>query len=245
VKITFIGCGDACASGGRNQTCLYIEDENRTFLLDCGPASLAALKKNNIDINKIDFILNTHMHGDHYGGIPYLLLDFEIYCHRERDLNIYGPAMLGERLKELTLLLYPNFDLDNLNYKINFISLEADAINELEGYEVKALTMEHRAYSDCFGYRVSKGSKAFAYTGDTGWTEKIFELAADTGLFICECSVFEKVPDLKHIGYDEIVANLYRINTQRLILTHLGPEVLDKLNMIEVETAYDGLVVEI
>jgi len=105
--------------------------------------------------------------------------------------------------------------------------------------------MEHRAYSDCFGYRVSKGSKAFAYTGDTGWTEKIFELAADTGLFICECSVFEKVPDLKHIGYDEIVANLYRINTQRLILTHLGPEVLDKLNMIEVETAYDGLVVEI
>jgi ribonuclease BN (tRNA processing enzyme) len=245
MKICFLGSGDACASGGRNQTCILVQDEKKTFLLDCGPASLAALKKSNFDVSQIDFIINTHLHGDHFGGIPFLLLDLNIFVRRERDLNIYGPPKIGKRIRELTEVLYHEYDLDNMTYKINFIEIFPNSSNNIEGLSVEALPMEHKAYSDCLGYRISNGNSSFAYTGDTAWTENIIDLSRGTDLFICECSLYEKVAKISHVSYKELIDNRERIETKRLVLTHLSPSMLSKMPAIAVETAYDGLLLEI
>ncbi len=243
MKITFIGSGDACATGGKNQTCFLIEDTSKTFLVDCGPASLAALRKNGFNTEKIDFVINTHMHGDHFGGIPYLLMDMDINCQRKRAFKIFGPENIGIRVPELMNVLYPGYLIKN--YQVSFHNLKADSLEQVEGYNVQTFLMEHKAYSDCLGYRISNNNFSFAYTGDTAWTEKIFDLAKDTDVFICECSLYEKNLNLKHIAYKELIANIDKIKTQRLILTHLSQDMFDNLSEVNLEIAYDNLEVNI
>ena len=75
MRIQFLGSGDAFGSGGRLQTCILMESPGFTCLIDCGASSLIALKRANVDPNNVDAILVTHLHGDHFGGIPFLILD--------------------------------------------------------------------------------------------------------------------------------------------------------------------------
>ncbi|MFN8459783.1 MAG: MBL fold metallo-hydrolase [Anaerolineae bacterium] len=75
VTITFAGSGDTFGSGGRFQTCIHVEAGTTRFLLDCGASSLIALKRWRMDLPAIDVILVTHLHGDHFGGIPFFILE--------------------------------------------------------------------------------------------------------------------------------------------------------------------------
>jgi len=243
MDLTFIGSGDAFATGGRNQTCLLIKDYEKNFLVDCGPAALATLKKNNFDILDIDFILITHLHGDHYGGIPYLLLDYQFESRRTKEINIYGPKGTEEKLKNLQELLFTGHGIETMNFKINFIEFEPNSINHIENYEVRAYLMEHMQDSDCLGYKISNNESSFAYTGDSNWVENIFELSDNTDLFICESSFYRKIENVTHISYEEILENIEYLNTKRLILTHLGSEVLENISNVDIETAYDNLKV--
>jgi len=241
MDLTFIGSGDAFANGGRNQTCLLIKDYDKTFLLDCGPSTLSALKKNNFDVLNIDFILLTHLHGDHFGGIPYLLLDYQYESKRTKDLNIYGPKGIEETINNLQEVLFAGHSINKMNFKINFIEIMPNSINQIEGYELKAYLMEHIKDSDCLGYKVSNSETSFSFTGDTNFVENLFELSDDTDLFICECSLYKKFETVTHLSYEEILENLEYFNSKKIILTHLGSDVLENIANVDIETAYDNL----
>jgi ribonuclease BN (tRNA processing enzyme) len=72
IQVRFLGSGDAFGSGGRLQTCICIKTANSTFLVDCGASALIAMHRYGVVPNDIDMILLTHLHGDHFGGIPFL-----------------------------------------------------------------------------------------------------------------------------------------------------------------------------
>src|SRR5476649_1725090 len=91
MRLTVIGSGDAFGSGGRFNTCFLIEAQNKKLLLDFGASSLVALKSRQIDPGAIDGIFLSHLHGDHFGGLPFLLLDSQYLNRRERPLAICGP----------------------------------------------------------------------------------------------------------------------------------------------------------
>jgi len=246
LKLTFIGSGDACSTGGRNQTCILVEDDfnAKTFLIDCGPSTLTALKKINFDSNKIDFIINTHMHGDHYGGIPYLLLDFWINSNRKKELKIIGPRGIAQRVTDLHELLYSGLNFSRMSYQITFQELSPDFIENVDIYQVQTFLMEHNAFSDCLGYKISNGSKIFSYTGDTAWTDKLFSLAEGTDLFISECSFFNKNSKISHLSYQEIVDLSQKINTKKIVLTHLSEEMFANLDKVKFEIAHDLLQIQ-
>ena len=86
--------------------------------------------------------------------------------------------------------------------------------------------------------------KVSAYSGDTSWTEHIPEVARDADLFITECYFFEKQVPF-HMNYPDLVAHRGEITAKRMILTHMGPEMLANLDKVEEECAHDGLVLEI
>ena len=97
IRIRFIGCGDAFGSGGRLQTCLCVESDTHRFLIDCGASALVGLRKFGVDPNAIDTVLVTHMHGDHYAGIPWLALQRAAAGVR-RPLGVLGPEGTAGRL---------------------------------------------------------------------------------------------------------------------------------------------------
>jgi hypothetical protein len=75
VTVRFVGSGDSFGSGGRFQTCILVDGPRSRFAIDCGASSLTALAQQDIEHNSIDAILLTHLHGDHCGGVPFLLMD--------------------------------------------------------------------------------------------------------------------------------------------------------------------------
>ena len=100
VKLKVIGCGDAFGSGGRLNTCFYIDAGSIRFLVDCGASSLPGLKQYGIYADDIDAIVISHFHGDHYGGVPFILLDAAVYGRTKR-LQIISPVGGKRRIAAL------------------------------------------------------------------------------------------------------------------------------------------------
>ena len=88
VRVRVLGSGDAFGSGGRYQTCFAIEAPSATFLLDCGASSLIAMKRFGVSPSAIETILVTHLHGDHFGGILFFILDAQFVSKRRTPLTV-------------------------------------------------------------------------------------------------------------------------------------------------------------
>src|ERR1700674_3128838 len=93
-----VGSGDSLGSGGRFQTCIVVDGPTTRFAVDFGASSLIALARQGIHPNSLDAILLTHLHGDHCGGVPFLLLDAMLASRRTRPLTIAGPRDLQRRM---------------------------------------------------------------------------------------------------------------------------------------------------
>ena len=97
MRVRFVGSGDAFGSGGRWQTCIHLADEGHVLLVDCGATSLVALKAQGLDPNAVGAVAVTHLHGDHFGGLPFLILDGQ-FSHRSAPLLVAGPPGIRGRL---------------------------------------------------------------------------------------------------------------------------------------------------
>ena len=95
--VRFVGSGDALGSGGRFQTCISVQSEVAHVLLDCGASSLIAMKRLGVDPGSVDAVVVTHLHGDHFGGIPFLVLDGQ-FNRRVRPLLVAGPPGVRQRV---------------------------------------------------------------------------------------------------------------------------------------------------
>src|SRR5690349_7987837 len=107
MRLTVVGCGDAFGSGGRANTCFWIESGDITVALDFGATSLVALKRLSLPPSRIDLVVLSHLHGDHFGGLPFLLLDGHFEGRRDKPLTIIGPVGTAERLRAAAEIFFP------------------------------------------------------------------------------------------------------------------------------------------
>ena len=91
MHLQFIGCGDAFGSGGRFNTCFHLVGRNINALIDCGASSLVSMNKLAINRNDIDTIFISHFHADHFGGLPFFMLEANYILKRQQPLTIAGP----------------------------------------------------------------------------------------------------------------------------------------------------------
>ena len=126
MQLRFVGCGDALGSGGRFNTCFHVTGASVNFLIDCGASSLPALKRLGIARDDIDLILITHFHGDHFGGLPFLLLDAQ-FTRRTRPLVIAGPDGIETKLANLMEALFEHSSKTKQRFDLSVVALEAGA----------------------------------------------------------------------------------------------------------------------
>ncbi len=239
MKIQFIGSGDAFGSDGKFNTCFYVSSDSNHFLIDCGASSLLALKKAQINPNIVSTIFISHFHGDHFGGIPFFILDAQLVQKRRDPITIVGPIGLKERVIEVMEALFKGSSSVSYDFDINYEEVPDMEIKKINSIDVAYFPVIHSPESNPHGLRVSMNGKVLAYSGDTEWTETLIPLAEDADLFIVECYNYKG--ELKfHMNYELLLRNLYRLTAKRIMLTHLGNDMIERQNELELEVCQDG-----
>jgi ribonuclease BN (tRNA processing enzyme) len=240
MQLQFIGCGDAFGSGGRFNTCFHVTGKHANFLIDCGASSLIALKRAQIDRNAINLILVTHFHADHFGGIPFFILDAQFFAKRTRPLTIAGPRGLQEWYTRAMETAFPGSSKTKQKFELSLIELAPGQVWRWENIEVLPALVRHGPPDVPFhAYRVSVEDKTIAYTGDTEWTDTLIEIGRDADVFIAESYFYEKNAPL-HLSYKTLVEKLPLIRPKRVVLTHMNDDMLARKDGIEFERAEDG-----
>jgi ribonuclease BN (tRNA processing enzyme) len=242
IRIQFLGSGNAFSDGGRANAAIHVTAPGVSLLLDCGGSALPAIKRY-VDPAAIDAMAITHLHGDHFGGINYFVLE-QHFAGRKKPLVVGGPPSLEPRMRAAEQALYPDFfGPVPLGFALRTVVLSAEP-TELGGASVSALPVRHVRLAEPHGLRVTVEGKVIAYSGDARWSEHLIPVARDADLFICEASYW-RGSDPSHISYEELMAHRDELAAKRIVLTHLGATTLAHLAELALEHAEDGTVVEV
>ena len=244
VTVTFAGSGDAFGSGGRYQACIHLRPSGAApVLLDCGATSLSALRHSRLHPGEIAAVFVSHLHGDHFGGLPFLILN-EQFARRTRPLTVIGPPGIARRLPEAMDCLFPGSAAAARRFPVDTVELRPGTDITVAGVQAAAFLADHPSGAPALALRLALGGKVVAYTGDTAWTDTLIEVAAGADLLIAEAYYRDKnVP--YHLRHADLAAHRGQLDSPRIVLTHMSDDMLDHLDQACFETAEDGLILRI
>ncbi|PLX87702.1 MAG: MBL fold metallo-hydrolase [Desulfuromonas sp.] len=244
VRVSFVGTGDAFGSGGRLQTCIHVAGPGASYLLDCGCSSLVGLRRSGIAPEQIDTVIISHLHGDHFGGIPFLLLDGQYLSKRTSPLAIIGPQGLQKQVAAALAALYPGTLEDGVAFPVTYQELQPGQTLCHGDLKIRAWRMQHGGSDRALGVQVDGCGKRIAYTGDTEWNENLPLLAAGADLLICECFQYDQ-PTASHLDYMTLLEKRGQLDCRQIVLTHAGDAVLQRQDALEFPLADDGFVLDL
>jgi ribonuclease BN (tRNA processing enzyme) len=247
VRLTIIGCGDAFGSGGRFNTCFMIDAGGRRVLLDCGASSLVALKARKIDINTIDGVILSHLHGDHFGALPFFLLEAQFQSRREKPLTIAGPPGTRERLNAACEAFFPGMTRNTWRFPLDIVEITPGVPDDMLGFAIRTIEVVHQSGAPSTAVRLAKGNRVLSYSGDTEWTEALVAVADGADLFIVEC--YDHSRDLPgHMNFAKLMQRRADLRAKRIMLTHMNSTMLAQLDAARAAgflVAEDGLTVDL
>jgi ribonuclease BN (tRNA processing enzyme) len=247
MKLTIVGSGDAFGSGGRCNTCLWLDTARGTLLVDFGASAPPALKARGLDPNRIDAIVLSHLHGDHFGGLPFLLLDYQFLLRRERPLLIAGPPGTRARLDGAIEVFFPKSTGSKWKYDWRVQEIPVGVETDVLGHTILTTEVIHQSGAPSTALRLSDREKTFAYSGDTEWTDALLPIARGADLFISECYAYAgKLTG--HLTWEILQPKLSALAAKRTMLTHMNASMLakaDEARRAGVLVAEDGLEMEV
>ncbi len=239
-QLTFLGSGDAFAGGGRFNACLHLDGGEEPMLLDCGATALVALKRTGIDPASIGWVALSHLHGDHFAGLPWLILDGQ-FAGRTKPLVIAGPPGTEERLHSAFEALYPGAAGADRVFETRVLELAERQACRLGPAVVTPFEVRHGGGGPAYALRVEYADRVIAYSGDTEWTDVLLEVARGADLFVCECNFFDKdVPG--HLSHRTLAEKRVQLECERLVITHMSEDMLSRLDASPFDAASDGAV---
>lgn len=156
MKLTILGCYSATPSAFANPTSQVLDIKNHLFLIDCGEGTQVQLRKQRVKFARIKHIFISHLHGDHFFGLPGLISTF-VLLGRETPLHIYGPKGIKEGI---TLLLKLGKSWTNFSLVFHELSSTvSECIYEDEKVEVHTVPLDHRVYTNGFLFREKPGER--------------------------------------------------------------------------------------
>jgi ribonuclease BN (tRNA processing enzyme) len=244
VTVRVLGCGDAFASGGRLQTCFFVDAAPDRLLIDCGATAMVGMRQFGVDPNLVDGVVLSHLHGDHFAGVPFLLLEAQFVSGRTRPLVLAGPVGTRDRLFQTLEVLFPGSSKLTWGFPLKIVELQAGRTDHLGAVSVLPFEVLHPSGAPALALRLRCGDQVIAYSGDTEWTEALPEIARDADLFILECFAYAPRPKF-HLDFQTLRARWPDFCARRTVLTHMSQDMLDHLDRVDVETAHDGMLIEV
>lgn len=239
MHVRVVGSGDAFGSGGRYQACVALAEDSSTpatVLLDCGATTMTALRAQHLDPNAIRTVAVTHLHGDHFGGLPFLVLDGQ-FRRRTEDLTVIGPPGTRDRLDQAMENLYPGSGQVARRFEVRVVEHEDRRPVDTEALRITPYEVRHASGAPAYALRVDGSGASMAYSGDTEWTDALVEAADGVDLFLCEG--YSPTPVRWHLDLETLARHRHELTCRRLVLTHLSPTAL-ATDLSDWDVAHDG-----
>lgn len=163
-----------------------------SILVDAPPSIAKKMLKEHIDISKIDTILISHLHGDHFFGLPLFLLERRMN-QPQTELNIYGPGNLIACVISMLMLGFPENDYSTFfkENKIHFYNIENYNSLELHGLQIRCLMVHHTIETFGFEFINSNGKRLF-YSADTEYFEALGEKIKQADICLLNATASDK-----------------------------------------------------
>jgi len=249
MRCTIVGCGDAFGSGGRLQTCFHVKSETRTFLIDCGATSLTGLAREGLNPDAIDTIFTSHLHGDHYAGLVFLILQAQFVTKRSRPLAIVGPAGLQDRVRLAADALFPKAKMDVLAFELTYHAFDVAAPLAVGDIRAQVWPGAHPSGALSALMRLEHEGRTISFSGDTEWVDALIPCASGADLLITECYA-PQAGVRYHLNWETLSQRLTQLCAKRILMTHMNAAMLGLAATLagsdpRVTFAQDGMVIEI
>lgn len=215
MKLVFLGVGEAFDENIPNNSQLLVSDKTK-LLVDCGFTVPTQVWKYNPDPNLLDVVYISHQHGDHFSGLPALLLRMW-EGKRERDLTIISQKSFVEFFDEFMEIVYKGFKA-KFGYKINLVVAEEG--KEVLFNDLKFDFSKTVHSGENLAVKITDGKNVYAYSGD-GSPQAGTDFYKDLDLLILETYLYDK----EIIGHSSIVSAIKfakENNAKCLALTHIN-----------------------
>jgi ribonuclease BN (tRNA processing enzyme) len=202
-----------------------------------------ALRRAGIDPTTIDAIALTHLHGDHFGGLPFVILDGQ-FRRRTATLAVAGPPGARQRVGAAMEVFFPGSTSVARRFAVDFVELIDGVARSVGGMTVTPFEVIHASGAAAHALRIDDGARIVTYSGDTEWTDRLLDAARGADLFVCEAYTYDRVVKF-HLSHAAVREHRDAFGARRILLTHMGPEMLARQHDAAFECAHDGMVIEL
>lgn len=223
LDLRFIGTGNAFAPGGLCWNGFLVNDK---YLFEAPPQALMSLNRLGVDPNAIEAVVLSHHHGDHFLGLPFLLLHWK-YFGRTAPVRIIGPSETKQVTEQVCERVYPG--VTEGDYGIEWITAVPGTPVTAGELTLESAPVKHdRKLNENLGYGCQIGGRRFAYTGDSAMCDAVLDLARNAELLVSECaSRADRFPMHMNLVDDMPVLRATLPAESSLVITHISSDVTD------------------
>ncbi len=241
MKLTFLGTSAGQATKERNVSALGLkfDEDKKWYLFDCGEGTQRQIIQSRLSVEKLEAIFITHLHGDHYYGLPGLLSTKKLDASLS-PLTIYAP-------EGITKFLECAIDLseENLGYKVRVIEYMFDDELFFEKFSIKVLPLVHSKESAAFYIKETAQGSSLIIAGDNAQPDVLDKYLQNLDLLVHECTftqeVYDKMPKkYLHTTARELGITAEKYHVKNLIVNHINPK-YNKNRTLNVEMIYDEI----
>jgi ribonuclease BN (tRNA processing enzyme) len=242
MRLTVIGCSPAWPNPGSAHSGYMIESPGGRLLVDCGPGILGKLRVREDGWPRVDAILVSHWHLDHWGDLVPWVWGSKFGLGRGQGRpELWGPPGATETLRDFG----ERFGTPAMFTEVFQLHEYAEGESfQAAGLTVTAIEVPHYTIPT-YAFRMQEGDRTLTYSGDSAPSDALVEAARGADLFLCEATLASGEADNEprgHLAADEAIAAFEASGAKRLVLTH-HPQELPLPD--GVEFAYEGLELEL